>query len=239
MVDQYMRAYCVDCKFHCPKLSKQGGPVCGADGVQYESSCHLRLQTCRQGKSIGEAYKGECVANATCDDINCEGQKPCDEDNINCTVEDKKACVLDNSGKPRCVTCSCEESQMGNSISTELCGSDNQTYKDYCSLRKQVCATKSFIDVQHRGPCQGSPFLGKTKQLKDESSRLDESKKCEYKDLNMYYVTLRQFVGILRKDFGLNVTAPRMKKLKLNEKFVAVKAVIESLAKKWIKAKQL
>lgn len=61
MVDQYMRAYCVDCKFHCPKLSKQGGPVCGADGVQYESGCHLRLQTCRQGKSIGEAYKGECI----------------------------------------------------------------------------------------------------------------------------------------------------------------------------------
>lgn len=85
----------------------------------------------------------------------------------------------------------------------------------------------------------GSPLLGKTNQLKDESSRPDDSKKCEYKDLNMYYVTLRQFVGILRKDFGLNVTAPRMKKLKLNEKFVAVKAVIESLAKKWIKATQL
>ena len=62
MVDQYMRAYCVDCKkLPCSKRSKEDGPLCGADGEQYDSSCHLRLQTCRQGRTIGVAYNGSCI----------------------------------------------------------------------------------------------------------------------------------------------------------------------------------
>lgn len=62
MVDQYKRAYCVhSCDSLCSKRAKKDGPLCGADGVQYESSCHLRKETCKQGKTIGMAYRGKCI----------------------------------------------------------------------------------------------------------------------------------------------------------------------------------
>lgn len=60
MVDHYQRAYCVQCP-ECSTHHNKSGPVCGADGLQYESSCHLRRESCRQGKAIGVAYRGRCI----------------------------------------------------------------------------------------------------------------------------------------------------------------------------------
>lgn len=60
MVDHYKKAYCVKCP-ECSTHHNKSGPVCGADGLQYESSCHLRWESCRQGKAIGFAYRGRCI----------------------------------------------------------------------------------------------------------------------------------------------------------------------------------
>ena len=63
------------------------------------------------------------------------------------------------SGGPRCVTCKCEESYSikcpRTPNPTTICGTNNKTYKDYCSLREEVCKVKAFIDVEHIGSCIG------------------------------------------------------------------------------------
>lgn len=86
--------------------------------------------------------------NATCDNINCGN----------------KLCVADSSGRPRCVTCSCNmtdprKAERGCSENLQpmtLCGTDGKTYKDYSSLRKEMCKIKTFIDVDHLGACKGN-----------------------------------------------------------------------------------
>lgn len=37
-----------------------------------------------------------------------------------------------------------------------MCGSDGKTYRNYSSLRKKMCTTKAFINVDHLGPCAGN-----------------------------------------------------------------------------------
>ena len=73
-------------------------------------------------------------------------------------------CVADASGRPRCVTCSCNVSdpRKANRVCSEnlqpmtLCGTDGKTYQHYGSLRKEMCKIKKFIDVDHLGACKGN-----------------------------------------------------------------------------------
>ncbi|KAJ7388800.1 hypothetical protein OS493_035584 [Desmophyllum pertusum] len=224
MVDQYKRANCVDCNFRC---SKQSRPVCGADGVRYESNCHLRLATCRQGKAIGVAYQGECIANASCDNINCG----------------EKLCVESASGGPRCVTCKCEESYSSKCPRTPnpttICGTNNKTYKDYCSLREEVCKVKAFIDVEHIGSCIGSePPQEETSSPNDEHEK-SSSKSCKSDDIDLYYLSLKHFVSILRKEYGLNITSPKYRQLRSRDKIVLMAPLIQALKNKWHKIKEV
>ena len=65
------------------------------------------------------------------------------------------------------------------------------------------------------------------------------SKPCDQEDVTMYYVTMKQFVGILKNDFGIEVTPPpKHKRRKFRDKIVLVKTLIKSLSKKWIKISQ-
>lgn len=64
------------------------------------------------------------------------------------------------------------------------------------------------------------------------------SKPCDQDDVTMYYVTMKHFVGILKNDFGIEVTPPKNKRRKFRDKIVLVKTLIKSLSKKWIKINQ-
>ncbi|XP_068693252.1 follistatin-A-like isoform X1 [Montipora foliosa] len=227
MIDQYKKAYCVSC-MDCSKLQNEGGPVCGADGLQYESSCHLRMETCRRGKAIGLAYRGNCKENATCHDIKCETKtRPWE------LLEEKRAkkeCVHDDTERPRCVRCSCEDLEFYQKSET-VCGTDNKTYQDLCSLREEMCKTKKFIDVKHLKPCKGHKFSRPQQQQPPPETT---TKPCD--DLTLYYVSMKHFVGILIHKFGLNVTEPEYKKLPSARKVVTMAELIELLSKKWRKA---
>lgn len=231
MVDQYKRAYCVhNCDSLCSKRAKKDGPLCGADGIQYESSCHLRKETCKQGKTIGMAYRGKCIVNATCDNINCGN----------------KLCVEDSSGRPRCVTCSCNmtdprKAERGCSENLQpmtLCGTDGKTYKDYSSLRKEMCKIKTFIDVDHLGACKGDKVVQGERpkdEPPDESSTSGESMTTD--DISQYYISLKHFVNILKKKYGLDIAAPKYKKMDRRDKIVLMSALIKALKKNWRKVK--
>ena len=68
----------------------------------------------------------------------------------------------------------------------------------------------------------------------EEIPRATASKSCKHEDLEMYYITLKQFAAILRKDFGLEVKKTN-KKLNPRDKIIFIRDVIRSLQKKWKK----
>lgn len=61
VVDQNNNAYCVICERVCPEVTWLDSNLCGNDGIDYASTCHLRQATCILGRSIGVAYMGRCI----------------------------------------------------------------------------------------------------------------------------------------------------------------------------------
>ena len=54
-------------------------------------------------------------------------------------------------------------------------------------------------------------------------------------DVSKYYITLKQFVNILREKYGLNITSPRYKRLHPRNKIVLMSGLIKALKKNWRK----
>ncbi|XP_035966069.1 agrin isoform X8 [Halichoerus grypus] len=133
----------------CPRCERPPpGPVCGSDGVTYDSACHLREAACRQQTHIQEARAGPCE-QAECgsggsgsgEDGECE-QELCrqrggvwDEDS------EDGPCVCDFSchGVPR----------------SPVCGSDGVTYGTECELKKARCESQRELYVTAQGVCRG------------------------------------------------------------------------------------
>lgn len=233
MVDHYKRAYCVQCP-ECSTHHNKSGPVCGADGLQYESSCHLRRESCRQGKAIGVAYRGRCIENATCGNINCgTGNQRFSLSWIK-EKQTKKECVQDEAGRPRCVTCSCEniDPKQTNEI---ICGTDNNTYSNLCKLREQMCKKKKFVDVKSLSSCKDTSADIAGLPNEQPAAQPTPTTQCAQEDWNMYYILLRDFVDILITDFGLNVTHPNYEQLPDNQKVVLAEKVRTVLSQKWSK----
>lgn len=69
----------------------------------------------------------------------------------------------------------------------------------------------------------------------DVSSASGESHSSD--DINQYYISLKHFVNILRKKYGLDITAPKYKKMDRRNKIVLMSALIKALKKNWRKIK--
>ncbi|KAM6981821.1 agrin isoform 3-T3 [Tautogolabrus adspersus] len=100
-------------------------PVCGSNGITYQSECDLHVQACNEQTDIRVVSQGECK---TCGNTVCAWGARC--------VQNKCEC-------PQCI---------GEAFSA-VCGSDGTTYNSECELRLSSCMQKRRIDVAKPGSC--------------------------------------------------------------------------------------
>ncbi|OWA50498.1 putative Follistatin-A [Hypsibius exemplaris] len=139
--DSDHQPYCVRCMDNCPDIYS---PMCGTDGVTYDSMCDLNRASCRnKAKNIKYAHRGECNVSSSCSDVKCTGSE---------------VCVLDiRRNVPRCVRCdlNCVNSELDRAGGA-MCGSDGVTYPSWCKLRESSCNTGVLIHVERIGDCLSS-----------------------------------------------------------------------------------
>ncbi|XP_059060746.1 LOW QUALITY PROTEIN: follistatin-like [Achroia grisella] len=134
VLDAELGAHCV----RCGGCNVAGPPVCAVDGKTYAGVCALRKAACERGRALPLAYRGSCIANATCANIRCGlGQR----------------CMAGGASGARCVSCgSCGG---GGGARRPLCGSDARTYPSWCRLQRAACHAGRVVDPLHPGPCKG------------------------------------------------------------------------------------
>jgi len=70
---------------------------------------------------------------------------------------DGKKCLMDQNMIPHCVKCNlkgCSGHVQRWPNSSQICGSDEITYKSMCHLRQAACDQGKAIPTAYRGPCK-------------------------------------------------------------------------------------
>ncbi|RWS29760.1 agrin-like protein [Leptotrombidium deliense] len=133
-IDRFGVASCI-CPLSCPLVMK---PVCGSDGVTYDSECDLQRESCLNETEVSVVHRSACDSeeHLKCQKVQCEFGSQC---------------VVDpNSRESHCVcmfSCSAEYNPV--------CGSDGISYNNLCQIRKQSCEHKKAIHVASSGLCGG------------------------------------------------------------------------------------
>uniref|UniRef100_A0A8C5IPX4 Agrin n=1 Tax=Junco hyemalis TaxID=40217 RepID=A0A8C5IPX4_JUNHY len=112
-------------------------PVCGDDGVTYESECAMARSGAIRGMDIQKVRSGQCQPQDQC-------PEPCR----------LGAVCLNRRGAARC---SCERIACDGAF-RPLCARDGRTYGSDCQRRRAECLQQQHIPT-HKGPC-GETRLG-------------------------------------------------------------------------------
>ncbi|KAM4572007.1 agrin isoform 3-T3 [Fundulus diaphanus] len=138
-------ARCVEKECKCPQCTGEAGsPVCGGDGITYDSECELLRASCTQRRKIDVAKPGscedECGSGASGSGLESCEQERCtthgglwDED-----AEDERCiCSFDCDSVPQ----------------NQVCGSDGKTYPNECELKSARCLERRHLLIQSQGAC--------------------------------------------------------------------------------------
>ncbi|XP_041377630.1 agrin-like isoform X2 [Gigantopelta aegis] len=113
----------------CPTCSEQYSPICGKNGISYESECKLRQENCERKTNVKIKHRGTCNQ---CENVRCEFYSICESDGS------QTECVCPND----CVD-----------VDAKVCGSDGRTYLNECELKVAACRDKKFISITSIGDC--------------------------------------------------------------------------------------
>ncbi|XP_015782759.1 agrin isoform X2 [Tetranychus urticae] len=121
------------CPSECPPILK---PICGNDGVTYESVCDLQRKSCLLNQPVKVKHYGSCSMNNQCEKTVCSFGAICDVDKSSKT------------SRCRCPT-SCTEDY------NPVCGTDGISYVNPCKLARESCEKRRSIEVAYKGLCGG------------------------------------------------------------------------------------
>lgn len=108
-------------------------PVCASNGRTYKNECFMKSESCKIEREIIKLYDGKCSEdNDPCGDFNCSIYSDCHF----------------NQSKAHCVC-----SQNCGPVFMPVCGSDGNTYDNWCELEKSSCAAGELITISHNGSC--------------------------------------------------------------------------------------
>ena len=118
----------------------------GSDLVTYANECELRVSSCQRRKYIIVIKRGPCIS---CQDVHCDYGARCENG----------VCVCPRKCLP---------------YYEPVCGSNNITYDNDCTLMTASCESTTQISVRHKGPCED------TVQMTSKLNEISESKNEHY-----------------------------------------------------------
>ncbi|XP_028414131.1 agrin-like isoform X2 [Dendronephthya gigantea] len=148
------------CAVPCPR--KRLPPVCGSDGNTYPNYCIMKETACQFGQRIRAHGLGHCKPkcqtkctmeyNPQCGTDGKTYGNPCQLKATLCESDGKVRLAHHGECKPKTKpTClvACPAILL-----PSVCGSDGNTYPNYCVLEETACQFKQNITVVDKGPCK-------------------------------------------------------------------------------------
>ncbi|XP_028410379.1 serine protease inhibitor dipetalogastin-like [Dendronephthya gigantea] len=159
-----------ECEPKCPeRCTVEYDPQCGTDGKTYGNPCFLKVASCESDGEVKLAHHGECELKQEETQVTCAVPCPrrrlrpvCGSDAntyTNVCILKQTACQFredlkvvhrgpcETKPEPTCIV-PCPKIQL-----PAVCGSDGNTYPNYCILEETACEFGENITIVHKGPC--------------------------------------------------------------------------------------